>query len=241
MGANIRPRGGDVRAGDDGPRGGRRRSRRAARRARGLRARRGRRAPAPARRDRRHRHRAARRRARRSSPGQIYESNGIMLAAALEAAGAVVERLAPAEDTEARIGRRSPGRSRPTSSSPRAASRSARTTSSAACEARARRRGGVLGRRHAAGQAARLRRPRARRSSSGCPGTPSPRSSAPCSSSRPALLALQGHPDPAPPFRPGTLARAGPPRPERDDFVRARISWSEAGPSSTRSSARSRT
>ena len=33
-------------------------------------------------------------------PGQIYESNGVMLAAALEAVGADVERLAAAEDTE---------------------------------------------------------------------------------------------------------------------------------------------
>ena len=46
----------------------------------------------------------------------------------------------------------------------------------------------------------------------------------------PALRALQGHPDPAPPFRPGALARAVTPRPERDDFARARISWSDAGP-----------
>ena len=36
-------------------------------------------------------------------PGQIYESNGIMLARVLEEAGAVVERLAPAEDTEAAL------------------------------------------------------------------------------------------------------------------------------------------
>jgi molybdopterin molybdotransferase len=33
-------------------------------------------------------------------PGQIYESNGVMLAAALAAAGAEVERLAPVEDDE---------------------------------------------------------------------------------------------------------------------------------------------
>jgi molybdopterin molybdotransferase len=46
----------------------------------------------------------------------------------------------------------------------------------------------------------------------------------------PALRALQGHPDPAPPFRPGTLAREVKRRPERDDFARARISWTDAGP-----------
>ena len=33
-------------------------------------------------------------------PGQIYESNGLMLAAVLEAAGATVARLAATEDTE---------------------------------------------------------------------------------------------------------------------------------------------
>jgi molybdopterin molybdotransferase len=47
---------------------------------------------------------------------------------------------------------------------------------------------------------------------------------------RPALLALQGHHDPAPPFRPGILATAVRRRPERDDFVRARITWSDEGP-----------
>ena len=46
---------------------------------------------------------------------------------------------------------------------------------------------------------------------------------------RPALLALHGHPDPAPPFRPGTLAAAIPQRPERDDFVRARVTWGDDG------------
>jgi len=34
-------------------------------------------------------------------PGQIYESNGAMLAAALESVGALVERIAPVEDDEA--------------------------------------------------------------------------------------------------------------------------------------------
>ena len=42
----------------------------------------------------------------------------------------------------------------------------------------------------------------------------------------PAILALQRHPDPAPPFRPGILAREVRRRPERDDFVRARTTWS---------------
>ena len=47
---------------------------------------------------------------------------------------------------------------------------------------------------------------------------------------RPALLALQGHPDPAPPFRPGVLAKEVRRRPERDEFVRAHLSWSEREP-----------
>jgi molybdopterin molybdotransferase len=46
---------------------------------------------------------------------------------------------------------------------------------------------------------------------------------------RPALLALQGHPSPEPPFRPGVLAREVQPRAERDDFVRARLDWSDDG------------
>ena len=46
---------------------------------------------------------------------------------------------------------------------------------------------------------------------------------------RPALLALTGHRDPAPPFRPGVLAAPIPQRPERDDFVRARVTWGEDG------------
>ena len=60
---------------------------------------------------------------------------------------------------------------------------------------RARRRAPLLGRRHQAGQAARLRRARRRRWSSACPATRSPPW---CSFElyvRPALLALQGRPD----------------------------------------------
>ena len=47
---------------------------------------------------------------------------------------------------------------------------------------------------------------------------------------RPAVLALQGHPDPAPPFRPGRLVQGVQPRPERDDYVRARVRWTCEGP-----------
>ena len=41
---------------------------------------------------------------------------------------------------------------------------------------------------------------------------------------RPALLAAQGAPDRAPEFRSGALAAAVPRRPERDDFIRVRVS-----------------
>jgi molybdopterin molybdotransferase len=46
---------------------------------------------------------------------------------------------------------------------------------------------------------------------------------------RPALLALTGHADPGPPFRPGVLVAPIAQRPERDDFVRARVTWGEDG------------
>jgi molybdopterin molybdotransferase len=46
---------------------------------------------------------------------------------------------------------------------------------------------------------------------------------------RPALLALQGDPTPEPDFRPGVLAGAARQRPERDDFVRARLTFGAEG------------
>ena len=94
------------------------------------------------------------------APGQIYESNGLMLAAALAAAGADVESLPAVADDEAahrqalehgaRGGRsRHVGRRLGRAARPRARDRS-----------RARRRGGVLARRDQAGQAGVLRRAR---------------------------------------------------------------------------------
>ena len=93
-------------------------------------------------------------------PGEIYEANGILLATALASAGAGAERLPAVADDEAahrealeraleadvrRHFRRRVGRAaRPRPADPR----------------RARRRGGLLGRRRQAGQAARLRRAR---------------------------------------------------------------------------------
>ncbi len=162
-------------------------------------------------------------------PGQIYESNGIMLARVLEEAGAVVERLAPAEDTEAALEQ----------ALARALEADVVVTS-----------GGVsvgphdLVRRVEArlgveevfwGVAMRPGKPLAFgvRDATlvfGLPGNPLSSLVGALLFVTPALRALQGHPEPAPPFRPGALARAVTPRPERDDFARARISWSDAGP-----------
>ena len=162
-------------------------------------------------------------------PGQIYESNGIMLARVLEEAGAVVERLAAAEDTEAALEQ----------ALARALEADVVVTS-----------GGVsvgphdLVRRVEArlgveevfwGVAMRPGKPlafgvRGATLVFGLPGNPLSSLVGALLFVTPALRALQGHPEPAPPFRPGALARAVTPRPERDDFARARISWSDAGP-----------
>ena len=139
-------------------------------------------------------------------PGEIYESNGVMLAA-----GASERRR---RGRAARPGRRRRGcasralerglRER-TCSSARAASRSGRTTSCAGSRG-ARRRGGVLARRRPAGQAGLVRRAAARRSSSGCPGNPCPTLVGCELFVRPALLALQGAARPGPGL---PAARAG--------------------------------
>ena len=162
-------------------------------------------------------------------PGQIYESNGIMLAAVLEGAGALVERLAAIEDSEGAHLR----------ALERALEADVVVTS-----------GGVsvgphdLVRRVEArlgveevfwGVAMRPGKPLAFgvRGSTlvfGLPGNPVSALVGCLLFVRPALLALQGHPEPAPPFRPGTLATAVRQRPERDDFVRARVSWAGDGP-----------
>ncbi len=160
--------------------------------------------------------------------GQIYESNGIMLAAVLEAAGAVVERFAATEDTEEAH----------TRALEQALDADVVVTS-----------GGVsvgphdLVRRVAArlgveevfwGVAMRPGKPltfgvRDQTLMFGLPGNPVSSLVGCLLFVRPALLALQGHPDPTPPFRPGIIAADVQPRPERDDFVRARTTWSADG------------
>ena len=162
-------------------------------------------------------------------PGQIFESNGVMLEAALLATGATVERLGVAEDSEHALG----------AVLSRALAADVVVTS-----------GGVsvgphdLVRRVLAelgvvevfwGVSMRPGKPlafgtRGRTLVFGLPGNPVSSLVGGLLFVRPALLALQGDPHPEPPFRPGTLAREVRPRPERDDFVRAKVSWREDGP-----------
>lgn len=162
------------------------------------------------------------------APGQIYESNGVMLTAVMEAVGATVRRLAATEDTEeAHV-----------VSIEEALQADVVVTS-----------GGVsvgphdLVRRVQArlgveevfwGVAMRPGKPlafgcRGRTLVFGLPGNPVSALVGAVLFVRPALLALTGHPDPAPPFRPGVLAAPTPKRPERDDFVRARVTWGDDG------------
>jgi len=161
--------------------------------------------------------------------GQIYESNGIMIGAVLTESGAQVERLAAVEDTEEALER----------ALTQALEADVVVTS-----------GGVsvgphdLVRRVAArlgveqvfwGVAMRPGKPlafgvRDRTLVFGLPGNPVSSLVGCLLFVRPALLALQGHPHPEPPFRPGILAREVRPRPERDDYVRARLSWDAEGP-----------
>lgn len=162
------------------------------------------------------------------APGQIYESNGVMLAAVMEAAGATVTRLAATEDTE----------------DAHAASLEEALSSDVVVTS-----GGVsvgphdLVRRVQTrlgveevfwGVAMRPGKPlafgfRGRTLVFGLPGNPVSALVGALLFVRPALLALTGHPDPAPPFRPGTLAASISQRPERDDFVRARVTWADDG------------
>lgn len=162
------------------------------------------------------------------TPGQIYESNGLMLSAVLTASGAVVTRLAATEDTE----------------EAHAASLEEALAADVVVTS-----GGVsvgphdLVRRVQArlgveevfwGVAMRPGKPlafgcRGRTLVFGLPGNPVSALVGALLFVRPALLALTGHPDPGPPFRPGVLAGPISQRPERDDFVRARVTWGEDG------------
>ena len=162
------------------------------------------------------------------APGQIYESNGVMLAALFEATGAVVSRLAPAEDTEkaheAALGE--------------ALDADVVVTSggvSVGPHDLVRRVQERLGVEEVFwGVAMRPGKPlafgcRDRTLVFGLPGNPVSALVGALLFVRPALLALTGSPDPGPPFRTGVLAEAVRQRPERDDFVRARVTWGDDG------------
>ena len=162
-------------------------------------------------------------------PGEIYESNGVMIAAVLEEAGAIVERSGATEDSEAAhvlalehaLGSDVVVTSGGVSVGPHDLVRRV--------EAR-------LGVKEVFwGVAMRPGKPLAFgvRGSTlvfGLPGNPVSSLVGCLLFVRPALLALQGHPDPAPPFRPGLLAADVRQHPERDDFVRARTTWTDEGP-----------
>ena len=160
--------------------------------------------------------------------GEIYESNGIMLAAALAQAGAVVERLGATEDSEDALAE----------ALERALAADVVVTSggvSVGLHDLVRRVEARLGVEEVFwGVAMRPGKPlafgvRGRTLVFGLPGNPVSSLVGALLFVRPALLALQGHPDPAPPFRRGTLAREIRRRPERDDYVRTRVTWSDSG------------
>ena len=162
-------------------------------------------------------------------PGEIYESNGLMLAAVFEAAGAVVERLAATEDDREAHAR----------SLERALKADVVVTSggvSVGPHDLVRSVGAELGVEEVFwGVAMRPGKPvafgmRGTTLVFGLPGNPLSSLVGCLLFVRPALVALQGDPDPAPPFRPGVLAKEVRRRPERDEFVRARLSWSEREP-----------
>jgi molybdopterin molybdotransferase len=160
--------------------------------------------------------------------GEIYESNGIMLGALAESAGARVERLGVAEDTEA---------------AHRAALEAALAADVVITS------GGVSVGPHDLvrqierelgvqevfwGVAMRPGKPiafgvRGRTLVFGLPGNPVSALVGCLLFVVPALLALQGDLHPEPPFRPGVLAAGVRRREERDDFVRARVRFEAEG------------
>jgi molybdopterin molybdotransferase len=160
--------------------------------------------------------------------GQIYESNGIMLAAALEAAGAVVERHAATMDSveahmqtlEQALGADVIVTTGGVSVGPHDLVRQV--------EAR-------LGFEEVFwGVAMRPGKPlafgvRGQTLAFGLPGNPVSSLVGCLLFVRPAVLALQGDPDPQPRFRQGFLGRDVRRHPDRDDFVRARTEWTPDG------------
>jgi len=162
-------------------------------------------------------------------PGQIYESNGIMLEATLAAAGATVERLGVAEDSEEAL----------EAVLTRALRADVVVTSGGVSVGPHDLVRSVLGQLGVEevfwGVAMRPGKPlafgvRGATLVFGLPGNPVSSLVGGLLFVRPALLALQGDPRPEPAFLPGTLVRDVRPRAERDDFVRATIQWGDDGP-----------
>ena len=175
-------------------------------------------------------------------PGQIYESNGPMLAAAFEAAGARRRgRCAPVLDDEEAHRARSHRASSRTSSSPPAASRWARTTSSARILAEL----GVE--EDFWGVAVRPGKPLAFGTHGGdarlraCRETPSRRSSGSSSSCGRPCWRSRVVTHPGPHYERGRLASPLRQNDKRDELARARRSARTKRPCSSRSPARSPT
>jgi molybdopterin molybdotransferase len=156
------------------------------------------------------------------APGEIYESNGVMLAAALAAAGAVVVRPPPVEDDEA---------AHP-AALPRALEADVLVTSggvSVGPHDLVRRIEAELGVREVFwGVAMRPGKPisfgvRGATLVFGLPGNPVSSLVGALLFVRPALLALQGARHPEPRWLHGTLGAAARRNPARDDFARARL------------------
>lgn len=160
--------------------------------------------------------------------GEIYESNGVMLTAALAACGASVERIGPVPDDEASH----------RDAIERGLAADVLVTS-----------GGVSVGPHDLvrsserslgveevfwGVAMRPGKPiafgvRGTTLVFGLPGNPVSSLVGCMIFVCPALLALQGAAEPGPQYAPGLLATAVRCNPARDDFVRARIAWGDAG------------
>lgn len=156
--------------------------------------------------------------------GEIYESNGVMLAAALGAAGALVERLGSVADDEASH----------RAAIERGLGADMLVTSggvSVGPHDLVRRVGLELGVEEVFwGVAMRPGKPiafgvRGTTPVFGLPGNPVSSLVGCLLFVLPAVLALQGASAPGPPYLPGTLAAPVRRNPARDDFVRARSSW----------------
>jgi molybdopterin molybdotransferase len=155
-------------------------------------------------------------------PGQVYEANGLLLAAQLESAGAEVERLSPVADDEAAH----------REALVRGLSADVLVTSggvSVGPHDLVRKVGAELGVEEVFwGVAMKPGKPISfgvldGRLVFGLPGNPVSALVGFELFVRPALLALQGAADPLPPFERGRLARALAPNVHRDELVRARL------------------